>query len=173
MYIFLSFSSSLPPFTYIKSLFLSVFHTAIISNATMHIPNLFPVVAFLTFHALSTPITQLTTRQSSSFTPLVEALPWYLTNIRVFEPADSTTQASASILFDIADKNAGLELSSSCQYFTAWGVPSPVTPGGGYVQCLNQDVQFKYDGQRIFVERGWLVPDNYRFDWNASFWADD
>jgi hypothetical protein len=125
----------------------------------MHL-QILSTLALLLFHGLSNPIT-LVPRQSSP-SPFLENLPWYLTNLVIFEPADSTTQSSAYIMFNIADKNPGLELSSSCQYFTAWGVPAPVTPGGGYVQCLDQDVRFKYDGQSIFVERGWLVPDNQR-----------
>jgi hypothetical protein len=87
-----------------------------------------------------------------------ENSPWLLSQITVFNPLANATD-SAFIEFSIQDTNSQLQLNTTCQYYASRGIPTPVTPGEGYVSCVNQAVGFKYNGSSIFIERMYSFPD--------------
>jgi hypothetical protein len=103
--------------------------------------------------ALSSPLHQ----RDNTVIP-IENDPWHLSQITAFIPALNST-SPAYIKFSLIDSNDQLQLNTTCQYTSAVGVPSPATPGDGYVNCMNVNVEFKYDGSSIYIVRSYSFPD--------------
>ena len=82
----------------------------------------------------------------------MENLPWYLSHIEVYTAYANST-SNSSISFNLYDKNAGLQLNTTCG--AIFGKGADPDTGEGWANCQNSTVKFQYTAGTIGIQRSW------------------